>query len=163
MAKRLPPESAAVEKVSREVGISVGTLERWRADAALSRPTGERSWTAVGRLEAVIATAPLNDTELSAWCREHGRSPSGFERWRDEVTQTLTDPGEAWADPGQMRVDRQRIRELERELRRKDKALAETAALRMLSIPVRRFTNVDDAAQDYASPRAIRTIVVSGV
>ena len=44
VAKRLPPESAAVEKVSREVGISVGTLERWRADA-LSGPTGERSWT----------------------------------------------------------------------------------------------------------------------
>ena len=33
MARLLPPESSAVDVVSREVGVSVATLERWRADA----------------------------------------------------------------------------------------------------------------------------------
>ncbi len=132
VAKLLPPESSAIEWVSRDVGISVATLERWRAEA-LSRPTGERSWTAVGRLEAVIATAALKDTERSAWCREHGVYPSELERWRDEATQALADPGEARARPGETRADKKRIRELERELLRKEKALAETAALLVLA------------------------------
>ena len=30
VARLLPPESAAIDVVSREVGVSVGTLERWR-------------------------------------------------------------------------------------------------------------------------------------
>lgn len=37
------------------------------------------------------------------------------------------------SSPAQAKVDRRRIKELERDLRRKDKALAETAALLMVS------------------------------
>jgi transposase-like protein len=37
VARLLAPESAALEMVSRELGIGVGTLERWREDAQ-SRP-----------------------------------------------------------------------------------------------------------------------------
>ena len=39
VARLLPPESAAIDMVSREVGVSVGTLERWRAQA-LAAPGG---------------------------------------------------------------------------------------------------------------------------
>ena len=41
VARLLPPESTAVEGVSREVGVSVATLERWRAEA-LAEPAGEQ-------------------------------------------------------------------------------------------------------------------------
>ncbi len=132
LGRLLPPECAAIEEVSREVGVSVGTLERWRAEA-LSRPARERAWTATARLEAVIAAAAMDQAECSAWCREHGLYPSELSRWRDEATQALADPGEARARPAETRADRQRIKELERELRRKEKALAETAALLVLS------------------------------
>ena len=86
VARLLPPENAAIDVVSREVGVSVGTLERWRAQA-LAAPgelASSQRWTPAARLEAVIATA------------------------------------------------RRRVKELERELHRKDKALAETAALLVL-------------------------------
>src|ERR1035438_1273438 len=53
VARLLPPESAALEVVAREVGIGAGTLERWREDAQ-SRPARGRAWTAGARLEAVI-------------------------------------------------------------------------------------------------------------
>ena len=49
------------------------------------------------------------------------------------ATQALAAPEEARASPSQTREDRRRIKELEREVRRKDKALAETAALLVLS------------------------------
>ena len=56
----LPPESAAPQVVSREIGVGVDTLERWRAES-LARPAKERVWTAAARLEAVITTAAMDD------------------------------------------------------------------------------------------------------
>ena len=132
LGKLLPPESEAIDEVSREVGISVGTLERWRAEG-LSRPARERAWTAAARLQAVIATAAMEEVQCSGWCREHGLYPSELARWREEATQALADPGEARARPAETRADKRRIQELERELKRKEKALAETAALLVLS------------------------------
>jgi hypothetical protein len=56
-----------------------------------------------------------------------------LEGWRQSATQALAEPEEARASPKQTQQDRRRIRELERDLRRKNAALAETAALLVLS------------------------------
>ena len=132
VARLLPPESSAVSEVAREVGITVKTLERWRTDA-VTGPERERVWTAASRLEAVIATAALNDTQSNAWCRAQGLYPQELAKWCGSATAALATPEEARASPQQTRVDRKRIKELERELLRKDRALAETAALLVLS------------------------------
>lgn len=128
----LPPESAALEAVAREVGIGAGTLGRWREDAQ-SRPARGRAWTAGARLEAVIATAALNEAGMSAWCREHGVYPTELSQWRASCTAALTNPEDARASPQATRASVKRIKELERDLLRKDRALAETAALLVLS------------------------------
>ena len=65
----------------------------------------------------MIATAGLDETARSAWCREHGVFPTALDAWKRDAIAGLGEPAE----------------ELERELRRKDKALAETAALLVLS------------------------------
>ena len=138
----LPPESAAVEVVAREVSVGVGTLERWREDAQ-SRPVRGRAWTAGGRLEAVITTAAMWQAAKSAWCREHGVYPAELDKWRASATDALAEPEEARASPQATRQDRKRIKELERDLRRKDRALAETAALLVLSKKVEAIFNRD--------------------
>ncbi len=66
VARRLPPESSAVQVVSREVGGGAATLERWRAEAlaivAGERPgAGSHRWTAAAWLAAVIATAAMDE------------------------------------------------------------------------------------------------------
>jgi len=132
VARLLPPESAALLEVSTQMGVSVATLERWRAEA-LSKPARERAWTAAARLEAVIITAAFSEEAKNAWCREHGVYPQELAKWRDSATQALSDPEEARASPKQTRQDRKRIRELERDLQRKDRALAETTALLVLA------------------------------
>ena len=132
VARLLAPESSAAEVVAREVGIGVGTLERWREDAQ-SRPARGRAWTARSRLEAVIATAAMPEAGKSAWCREHGLYPAELEQWHSSASAALATPEEARASPQATRQDRKRIKELERELLRKDRALAETAALLVLS------------------------------
>ena len=117
--------------VAREVGINVATLGRWRTEA-VNGPARERVWTAA-RLEGVIATAALNEAQRNAWCREQGLYPQELAKWCGSATAALATPEEARASPQQTRLDRRRIKELERELLRKDKALAETAALLVLS------------------------------
>jgi hypothetical protein len=112
--------------------VSVATLERWRADA-LSTPARERVWTAAARLQAVITTAAMDETQRSAWCRENGVYPTELQQWKENATAALSEVPEDRASPQQTRDAKRRIRELERDLRRKDKALAETTALLVLS------------------------------
>ena len=131
VARLLPPESAEISRVSQEIGVSVATLERWRAEA-LSRPARERVWTAAARLEAVIATAAMDEAQRNAWCREKGVFPSDLEQWREGAMAALAQPEEARATAQETRADRRRIKELEKDLRRKEKALAETTALLVL-------------------------------
>jgi transposase len=140
VARLLPPESAGLEQVAREVGVVVATLERWRADAQ-SRPARERAWTAGARLEAVVTTASMNEAAKSAWCRGHGAFPAELDQWRASCTAALAEPEEARASPQATRQDRKRIKALERELLRKERALAETAALLVLSKKVQAIFN----------------------
>ena len=151
-----------MEVVSREVGVSVATLERWRA-GALAEPAGEQvgadRWTAAARLEAVIATAPMDATSRSAWCRKHGIYLADLEAWKRDALGGLEEPRGATAtdtrqDRAAERTDatqsgqpaRRRIKELERELHRKDKALAETAALLVMrGKPAAVFRDGEDA------------------
>ena len=132
VARLLPPESATVEVVAREFGVGAQTLKRWREEVQ-SMPARGRAWTAAGRLEAVLAAAGMDETCKSAWCREHGMYPLELEKWRSSAIAALTEPEEVRASPQATRRDKKRIKELERELLRKDRALAETAALLVLS------------------------------
>ncbi len=145
VARLLPPESAAVEVVAREIGVAAGTLRRWREEVQ-SRPARGRAWTAVGRLEAVITAAALDEAAKSAWCRESGVYPAELDQWRSSATAALAEPEEARASPQATRADQKRIKELERELLRKDRALAETAALLVLSKKVAAIFNQGEAA-----------------
>ena len=140
VARMLPPESAAAEEVAVAVGVGVVTINRWQEDAK-RKPGRERIWTAGGRLEAVIAAAAMPEAGKSAWCREHGLYPAELDKWRASATAALSEPEEARASPQATRQDRKRIKELERELLRKDRALAETAALLVLSKKVAAIFN----------------------
>ena len=144
VARLLPPESAEIGEVSRKVGVSVETLERWR-DTALTMPARGRAWSAAARLEAVITVAAMDEAGKNAWCREHGVFPAELDTWRMSATTALAEPEDVRASPQATRADKKRIKELERELLRKDKALAETAALLVLSKKVAAIFNKGEA------------------
>ena len=144
VARLLAPESANAGLVAKEIGVSVQTLERWREEAQ-SRPALGRAWTAGARLEAIITVAAMDEAGKNAWCREHAAYPAELDKWRLNATTALADPEEARASPQATRADKKRIKELERELLRKDRALAETAALLVLSKKVAAIFNKGEA------------------
>jgi transposase len=135
--------AAAGERIDR-LGCA-GGWDRRRHLGALARgctvQARGRAWTAAGRLEAVVTTAAMNEADKSAWCRSHGAYPEELAKWRASATTALAAPEELRASPQATRHDRKRIKELERELLRKDRALAETAALLVLSKKVQAIFN----------------------
>ena len=145
VARLLPPESAAVELVALQVGVSAGTLERWQAEL-LSGPALGRAQTAATRLDAVITTAAMNETAKNAWCREQGVYAAELAQWLASATASLADPSKAAVRPPAKPQDGRRIKELERNLLRKDQALAETLALLVLSKKVGAIFNKGEDA-----------------
>lgn len=91
---------------------------------------GPEGWSSRDKHAAVIETASLNAADLAEYCRHRGLYPEQLRVWR-EACERAND----WERAAQTRIaretkdDKKRIRELERELNRKEKALAETAAL----------------------------------
>ena len=145
VARLQAPENAAPEVVAREAGIGAGTLERWQGEVP-SGPTQGRALSAAARLEAVITTASMNETGKSTWCREHGVYGAELDQWVASATAALGDPSRAVLSArAKPRGEGLRIKELERDLQRKDRALAETLALLVLSKKVAAIFNMGEA------------------
>jgi transposase-like protein len=89
-----------------------------------------QDWTAEEKFAVVMETASLADEDLGAWLREKGLHEANLKQWRQEMIKGLSEPkGGRTSKPS---AETRRIRELERELTRKEKALAEAAALLIL-------------------------------
>ena len=83
-------------------------------------------------------TASLNEAQRSEYCRRKGLYPGRTARWRDSAVAGNEAPGSLTkAERRALQKDRKTIRRLEKELNRKDKALAEAAALLVLQKKVR--------------------------
>ena len=131
IAQMLPPLSRKVPELAKASGISDVTLYNWRKQAgagALMKKGNAESWSGSEKLQVVVETAALNEAELSEYCRRKGLYVDQVKRWREHCEQANAVTGRE-SD----RQARQEIKRLERELKRKEAALAEAAALLVLS------------------------------
>ncbi|MGV7247117.1 transposase [Caballeronia sp. M23-90] len=84
------------------------------------------------RLLALQQSHGLSDEALSAWCRERGLFVHHLDQWRAQFCSGST-ASSARANAPELRELKQANAQLQRELKRKEKALAEAAALLILS------------------------------
>lgn len=122
------------------------TLYHWRHQAKKKgqpvpgKTTTTEDWSAEAKLAVVIETASLSVAELSRYCREKGLYVEQVERWKEDCLQGFVNSKEQQQTLlKQTRADKQRIKTLERELKYKEKALAETAALLVLRKKLKAF------------------------
>jgi len=139
LKKLLPPLNMTVAAVARQEGVSAQTLYNWRDKAKkLGKPVpGKKlstdNWSAETKLAVIVETMPLSESELSQYCREKGLYPEQVERWKEACLQGfLSSEAINAASHRQAKADKTEIKTLKKALRRKDKALAETAALLVL-------------------------------
>jgi transposase-like protein len=138
-----PPQRQSVARIAEELGIHVITLYKWRKAWRLQGevvPATEKDpdgWSAADKFTVVLETAGLNATELSAYCRERGLYPEQVERWRQAATDANEKPVLTLKEQKELErlraQDQREIKRLKKELTRKDKALAEAAALLLVT------------------------------
>jgi transposase-like protein len=139
MVRRMTgPGATSARELARETGVHATTLSHWKRQAGkladMSKKDSEDRGgrpderTADEKLQLVLEASLLTDEELGEFLRRNGLHEADLERWREDALAGLSDRRQERRHEG----DSKRIRELEREIRRKDKALAEAAALLVL-------------------------------
>ncbi len=136
-------EAISANALAHEVGVSQNTLSRWLREAAAptvaamkkkhSARKGSRGRTAREKLKIVMKAAALSDDEMGAFLRREGLHETQLEEWRSKAMEAAE--GALKAPHGkrsEQTPERRKIRDLERELRRKNDALAEAGALLLL-------------------------------
>jgi transposase len=135
------PEGITATALSKEVGIAQPTLSRWLREAHTLVSMGghneqqggaksPRQWRSEDKLQVVVESSRLSADELGSFLRRKGLHAVQLEEWRDLVMTALSAPKSA--KPGRVSSEGKRIRSLEKDLARKDKALAEVTALLVL-------------------------------
>lgn len=159
MIKRMTgPSAISATALSKEVGVSQATLSRWLQRAStLGRMSQDENnedqanrtrngrWSAQEKLRVVLEASSLSEEELGAFLRREGLHEAQLQEWR---TKALEAASSALKDSHRKQSERtpeaRKIRELERELSRKDKALAEVAALLALQKKVQEIWGDED-------------------
>ena len=139
LRKMMPPHNRSISHLAKEEGISEQTLYNWRNEArrkGILLPDGENSqagWTARDKFAEVLESESLNEEETAEYCRRKGIFPEQLVVWREACEAANDWDKQAGLKlKSEQKTNRKRIKDLEKELQRKEKALAEAAALLVL-------------------------------
>ena len=139
LQKMMPPSNMPITKLSIEMGIGESTLYNWRKQAInkgqLVPGDGKNAeqWSSANKFAVVLETASLNEAELAQYCRKKGLYTEQVAAWKSacmDANANVKEQEKAFTI--EAKKDKKQINKLEKELRRKEKALAETAALLVL-------------------------------
>lgn len=135
----LPPNNESITKISREEGISEQTLRNWRdkarADGTAAPGTDAvpDDWSTQDKFLIVVETASMSEAELAEYARKKGLYVEQIKAWRDACMNANGGVAKQAAELSKKLKESERAnRQLQKELERKEKALAETAALLVL-------------------------------
>jgi transposase len=168
VVKRLiGPHAPTQAELASETGIPQATISRWLREAGnltpvprkkapvptTATPTGEappaqrrpQDWTPLERAQAVMHASTLSRAELGQYLREQGLHREQLVEWQHALEDALSSRPTRHSRAAR---DAKRIRELERDLSRKDRALAETAALLILKKKMALFWGEGDEDDD---------------
>jgi transposase len=160
--KMTGPEAISASALSKRVDVPQPTLSKWLRMAGVGSsydfsntaheytkmtkvngPKRPNDWGAEEKLHVVMEAASLDDEQLGEFLRKKGLHQTHLEQWRLQMLDGLQN-GFSKKKTRQKKADSKRIRSLEKELRRKDKALAETAALLVLKKKVQEIWGDED-------------------
>jgi len=141
-------DGTSLETVAASLGVGYSTLQKWMAKSRnhelesdmntellsapyLTKEKRPQDWSLEERLEMVIACAALDEEKVSEYCRERGLYAHHIKQWKQNIVknQAATDRVKTRSKLKDLQNEN---KALKKEVTRKDKALAETAALLVL-------------------------------
>jgi transposase len=139
LVRMMPPNNESVSQIARDSGLSEGTLYKWQKEARANgyvMPGGEKEsekWSTREKFSIVVETSSLSEIELAEYCRAKGLYIEQVEAWRDACMQANGGVAQQASKlQKELRHKEREMKALNRELKRKEAALAETAALLVL-------------------------------
>jgi transposase-like protein len=135
-------DAVSARQLALETGLRQQTLSRWLQEASslpvmpAKRP--RREWSIEEKIQMLAQASTLTGAELAELLEREGVRQAEYEQWRG----ALGDEGRA------VLATTKRIRALERDLARKEKALAEAAALLVLKKKLQALEEDEDADTD---------------
>ena len=160
--KMTGPCAISASALSQQVDVAQPTLSKWLRMAGVGPSYGfpnnayaytkmakikdskrPNDWSDEDKLKVVVEASSLDDEQLGAFLRSKGLYQTHLDQWRSQMLNGLQN-GSSKKKSKRKNVDAKRIRTLEKELNRKDKALAETAALLVLKKKVREIWGDED-------------------
>jgi 5-methylthioribose kinase len=131
-------DAVSASQLSRETGVRQQTMSRWLEEARslplMASEKLKKTWSVDEKVRVLSEAARLTGPGLTTFLEKEGVSLGTLEQWR----MALDEEGRASVGTAK------RIRKLERELARKEKALAEAAALLVLKKKLSDFYGVDE-------------------
>ncbi len=132
--KALLPENPGAARVAEEAGISLQTLYNWlrklRADVEMGKAVDPKDRSILEKQEVLLEAASVPEADLGGWLRERGIHEEHLRLWKGEIRERLKHNDST--SKRELSEERRRVKQLEKELRKKDKALAEVTALMVL-------------------------------
>jgi transposase len=159
--KALNPNSRSSQKdLSEELGIGYSTLQKWirqsREQAFDIQPESgsintremmkekrPQDWSSEEKLNMVITCSALSEEDVNQLCREQGLYPHHIKQWKADFLSEKKVGGQTESQAS-LKSLRSENKALKKELNRKDKALAETAALLVLQKKVKAIWGSDE-------------------
>jgi transposase len=127
----------SVDQIAHENGVSRASLFRWvkafgaESSGLIKRKVRAHEWSAASKLKALLETQSMSEKELGEYLRRKGLYFSHLLQWKTEVLEEVKKQGKSKTPEKEAALLR-RIRELEREVQLKDKALKEATAILVL-------------------------------
>lgn len=136
--KRLD-QNETVASLSDELNISKSTIYQWvrtynnkKKDYSINLKS-KNNWTSEDKFQVVLETSSLTETGLAEYSRRKGIYVDEVKTWREQclkANQAIVEDPKVLKES--LKAEKELNKKLERELRYKEKALAETAALLVL-------------------------------
>jgi transposase len=122
------PGGPSIMEMSKKIGVHNTSIRTWIKTYAISNSMKKsKEWTPEAKLEAIIKTASMNENELGEYLRANGLHSTELEQWKQEFYSSQKSVGRPKLDP-ELADLRAKEKELTKDLKRKDRALAEMSA-----------------------------------
>ena len=139
LAKLLPPNSMPITELSKQSGIPMTTLSGWKTKALKKMNNNKnvnlnkKTMTSSDKFHIIVETYALSEYDLAQYCRKNGLYVDEAKKWRSNFESSMDKEPDAIKEvKEELNEEKRKNRVLEKELNRKEKALAEAAALLVL-------------------------------
>lgn len=134
--KLLTRGNRTVIEIIGELGIALPTIYQWRNELArvpgMKKPTSPQDRPANEKLKILIEYEALTSEKRGEYLRKNGLHEDNLNDWRDQIEKAFLPLKKTSQERKELGYEKEKVKQLEKQLRRKDKALAEVSALLIL-------------------------------